>query len=656
MQPPAGFSNSLLASPIRAVLFFSLLAAIAAGGCSRSNPVSPPPDGGTSNTMPVSPSRRTQILNSLSSFADSLNGLDPAADAEKVKDFLQSQPEIARAGISPTGSIWAIFADGRLLIRSNAFQPDTAGSAGSNLLDMPILKKRSNHLPDGNLAIVLNSLGSAFDPVSLLKPPGGDQSRKDIGKMLSDAGYFVDANHDASVDGLLTLISNVSVLHWSAHGDQGMGRDSNLYYGIWTTSLHDTANEANYKVLLDNNELVYFNAPNTIDWALGPLKSESHYAITPAFVRNHMQFTGNSLVYISACWSGAYQTMRDAFQFAGASLYGGWSNAVDPKDAFAAARFFFDRTLGANSVDPVPNPKQRPFEYTLVWEDMSYRGLTHSTTSHGPSQFSFSQLKPDFSQLLPSLEFAVPEFDVTKTELALNGSFGDKAGIVTLNGSTIPFTSWGNSVIVLDHPPAGGNLKVKVGQFESNTIPLTEWDGTVSYTQTGQQTLSKTASFSVKLIADVHRFRVVSGANIVWQDNDVFLIPRAIVLSGNSGGSYTCSGENRDQQTNELLESWDGGGSLSPIQFGSVGTGFSVVGRIDSVGGYANFTLTMSAPYTRYTKAGGSNLETMSFGCTVQVSVGPGYVLPPFSSPPGSSTYSWSGATGSPVQGSGDKR
>ena len=618
--------GSFLVVRIHPVLFVFLLIAIVAGGCSKkANPVSTPIDGGsTSTTTPVSDTRRTVILDSLSVVCDALSGVDPVGDAEKVKTFLQSQPEIEQADIDPTGSVWAIFKDGRLLIRSNALMPDTAG-AGPRLLDTPILGKRANHLPNGDIAVVLNSLGSAFNPISPLKK-GGDQTRIDIGKMLSDAGYLVDANHDASVDGLLTLLNgNVSVLHWSAHGGFGQGRDARRYYGIWTTTLRDTTlnTDNNYKVLLDSSELIYFNAPNTIEWTFGSLKSETHYAITSKFIRNHFHFTDHSLVYISACWSGANQSTRDAFQFANASVYGGWSNAVDPYDAFKAARFFFDRALGANSEDPVPDPKQRPFDYNLTWEDMQYRGLTNSSTpGYGASHFEFYPLQADFTQLLPSIEYAVPTFSGSTTQLDLNGSFGDKSGSVTLNGSTIPFKSWGSSVISIDHPATGGLLKVTVDGFESNTIPLTEWDATLTFTEKGQGTLSKTATLSVKLIADVHRFRVVSGANVAWADKDVFLFPRYLVLSQNSGGSYTCSGEYKDPQTQEVLESWDGGGSIVPIPFGTIGTGFSVYGTIDSVGGNADFNVLMSGPYTRYTKAGGSNPDIMSASCSVHLTVG----------------------------------
>lgn len=95
--------------------------------------------------------------------------------------------------------------------------------------------------------------------------------------------------------------------------------------------------------------------------------------------------------------------------------------------------------------------------------------------------------------------------------------------------------------------------------------------------------------------------------------------------------------------------------------FPAPGTGFSAFTMIDSVGGDANLTVMLSAPYTRFTKQGGNQPATVIFlgGLgNIDVKVKPGFVLPAAADSIGTAKLVWSGATPDPkyVQQPSDQR
>ncbi len=209
--------------------FILLLGVLTIYGCSKESDATGPVDGSPlpGSGTPVPTGKRIQILSSFAALADSLSGLDPNADNQKMLNFLKAQPEFEASGISVTGSVWGRFTDGRLFIQSNALvnPPGLVKSGFSSALqETRKVQKRTDNLPGSDLAVVLNSLGSEFNYTSI-GMVGAEQTRQEIGTMLSDAGYFVDGNYDASVTGLMTNINNVGVFHWTSHGADGMGRD-----------------------------------------------------------------------------------------------------------------------------------------------------------------------------------------------------------------------------------------------------------------------------------------------------------------------------------------------------------------------------------------------------------------------------------------------
>jgi hypothetical protein len=657
---------------LRTITAMLVLSFVIAGCTKKADTVTGPTDPGTKPLgTPVSTERRMAVLDSFTSLESSLTSLDQNSANQKLLDNLRAQPEIAKAGVTSTGSLYAVFTDGRLFIHSWSFENTTIFPNASSLLPKrsnSSLSKVTDNLPSTKTATVLNSLGSWFEP-GVLNPfgyYGAEQTRLDISKMLTDAGYSVRPGNDASVAGLKNVNGDDAVFHWTAHGDTGYNIDSSeVYYGIWTTDKVGSVAEDGFKTELDAEELVYFSAPNST--TLGRPTSEIHYAITAKFVQHYMHFGANSLVFISACGSNSNDingsgTIREAFGAKGASVYVGWSTYTACQGSFYDARFFFDRALGMNRVKPVPNPPQRPFEYYLVHEDMQFRGLDKTSTTVRSKKYDailmFTPLQGDFIQLLPTISLGAV---TDQTKLYLSGAFGKIAGVVKFNGTPLATDPWKSSTLSMAHPQTGGLIWVEVNGLASNKLPLTEWDGTITYTYTGNGSLKQTVTFNLVLIADVHRYRVVSGADVIWPDQDYWGTFRGAYISPKSSGSFVASGEYRDPTTHELLESWTGGGSLQASAFGSTGTGFSAFVMIDSVGGHANLISMVSEPYTRFTKQGGNQPATIVFNGglgSFDVIVKPGFVLPPSADSIGTAKFAWSGATPDPryVQQPTDQR
>jgi hypothetical protein len=81
---------------------------------------------------------------------------------------------------------------------------------------------------------------------------------------------------------------------------------------------------------------------------------------------------------------------------------------------------------------------------------------------------------------------------------------------------------------------------------------------------------------------------------------------------------------------------------------------------IDSVGSEASLLLTLSAPYTLFTKAGGNQSTSISLGRfgSIRARVNPGFVLSPWADSSGTEKFVWSGSTPDPryVQQPADQR
>ena len=618
-------------SLVIAALLLSLVA-----GCAKKEADNPVDVGGTQNPpsplLEISNAQRTAVFNSLKSMADSLQGVNPSALSSTLLNYFGSRPEFQAAGTGLDGTVYAVFVDGRVLIcGDNLADKPSGGSTSQSIgaMTQPLgLMKASADLPKFQSVLLMNALGARYDYSD--GNTGISKMNQDLVQIFNAGGYKDVTQGIATIEGLKT-VRGAGIFHLSTHGGTGYLSDKQTQvYSLMSATARDSVKDVGiYKADFDQKRITYmlFPVAKTAD---GRPQNIVAYGITPAFVTQYMSFPTNSLVYITACSSNKTE-LRDAFAAAGASVYCGWTNSTVAFQAFDAVRFFFDRCLGTNRVAPIPSPRQRPFGWALVQEDMFYRGLSKSVTREGTSNLIVTSQKDDLTDLLPSLQYSTFTSYATYLALRLQGYFGATAGRVLLNGNSVSLTKpWNERTLEMNLPPGGGNLQVDVNGLLSNVVQLTQWDGTITFTVTGRGTLKRKITANVKMIGDIHRYRVVSGANVVWKDEAVFLFARMVGVLASSSCSYECSGEYRNT-LGELEEQWTGSGSFPLSAVGTAANpGGSLVGTVGDVGQTASLNLSARATYTRFLKSSSSEvvfLTTEGSISTIDATIGGDYVL-----------------------------
>lgn len=578
-------------------------------GCAKndsSNPVNAPSKGGTTAVGPViSNAQRSIVFNGLTLLLDSLRNINLSSIDTSILAYFRSHPEFSGSGISSDGTIWGMFTDGRLVIYNNNLllddgtQPSVAPAGSTHAL-----QKSFGSIPNGSNVFLLNSLGKFYDYNFFITGASAAMNRVESAFKKTDYTGIVKG---AATIAALKSVRNASILLWFTHGGIGKQSDFNTdEYGLMTAEEQDSISDVLYSTDLDQKRLIYGVClkDRTL---LGTNVNAVYYAITNDFIREYMSFTPNSLVYITACESNN-AGMKSAFAAKNVSVYGGWTAAIVASQAFEAAQFFFDRSLAAGIVNPVPSPPQRPFGWQYVWDDMVYRGMTkHTDDNSVVSNLIFTQIGGDMTDLLPTIKFTTFKSSGGQLRFVVEGSFGSSPGSVLVNGTTLSASPWGPVDILCDLPTSGGTVQVVVNGLKSNPVQLTKWSGSVSYTETGRGSLKKFITANLNFIGDVHKYRIVSGANSVWKDEPVFLVPRAVTILPSSSCSFECSGEYRDNQ-GVLQESWSGSGNIPFVTSGAsiITPSASFTGTVGDVGQSCILGFGAMATYQKYTKDNGT--------------------------------------------------
>ncbi|HLP16675.1 MAG TPA: hypothetical protein VK470_10480, partial [Bacteroidota bacterium] len=281
---------------------------------------------------------------------------------------------------------------------------------------------------------------------------------------------------------------------------------------------------------------------------------------------------------------------------------------------------------------PVPNPPQRPFDWELVFYDLDFRGAAVSKGKQ-VARMKYTQLKGDLTMLVPTIEFATFVTKGTEQTMSIQGHWGTDPGEVLLNGNPLPLVgAWNERTLTTKVPSGGGTLQVVVNGLKSNPVQLTEYSGSITYTETGQGTLKKRITMTLNFLTDIHKYRVVSGANAVWKDEPLFWLPRAIGLIANSNATYEASGKYKRSSTDSTM--WSGAGSFaltaSLLSATTAGGGGGGGGVVDDIGKSAMLTFIAMAPYT-LTSITGVHEEVFTtasqFAQPIYAEVGSGYVL-----------------------------
>lgn len=361
-------------------LIVALLTALLSSCAKKADDVvGPGNNSGGGNGGSASDSLRNVIIDSATAFINRLPHISSDADNQSVLQYFRNHPEFEASGISPLSSVWARFTDGRLFV----FMNDIGISSGSTSFMRPMQHsdipgpREIHNLPGNTRVRLLNALGPLFTQY------GSDETITNLHSWFNSVGYTDPLGQvDATVNGLRQVHGD-GVFYMSTHGGAGQTRLNESIYCVWTSEEVTPAEDANLKLDLDSGYVVTAVASYDVD-SDGNEIDRKHYAITPRFVTRYMSFGTNSLVYFNACGSND-GTFKGAYMAKGASVYFGWSKPARVPGVFHAARFLFDRLLGTNQYE-LEDPRQRPFNYSVVLEDMHHRGYdTTSSISPDPN-------------------------------------------------------------------------------------------------------------------------------------------------------------------------------------------------------------------------------------------------------------------------------
>lgn len=466
----------------------------------------------------ISDDERIRTLQEIGAEFEAVVADDTPEARARLAESLRSRAEFEAAGVAPDGSVWAQFRDGRSVVFPPAAESadETEGSTGlahpaagaASPSSPEYLERRDlvegrdraagrpslGGLPESRKAVVMTALGDRFGTGHTL-----------IARWLGAKGYDV-ASPEPTVDEL-KAVRDAGVFYLRTHGGAVQTFDtervpdefSEWLYSLGTATPISAANDARYRDDLAAGRLTYmyaeFKTAETDEW---------HYAITIHFIRKYMSFSPASLVFIDGCTTFDYD-VRFGFADAGASVYIGWSKV---KAGDEAARYFFDRLLGANEYKK-QDPPNRPFDYRSVLEAMGRAGLDVNT--YAGARLAAHDRDGRFSLLVPSIRNL--EIDEAKAELTLTGGFGPEEGEVEIAGTAATVRSWSEEEIRVELPPAdqpggSGDVIVRVRDHESNAVPLTLWHGTFEY-QEGPYlpVIYSWLRVDLYLRADIHRRR-----------------------------------------------------------------------------------------------------------------------------------------------------
>lgn len=563
-------------SPCRRARLLALLGLLALwtlGGCAGGGSGG---DGGAA--MPAA--ERQAAMAAVQGMVAALpDGLTTAQQNTELASAMSANAAFASAatyGEGGSGGVIATFADGQPYVVVNDGREDQQEAADAGMAQS--LAARSG-LPNGKKVLLFRAMGAAYKDI-----------RGELGTMLTKAGYTVTPQ-EGTIDAV-RAIRGPDIFYFDTHGVYekdwgGPGKDMAV---AWTSTPVTAANDAKYAAELAgaNCTIVRMTALDHKD-GTGKDVMANHYGVRDTFLsRNGVTFATNSLVYMDCCFLDAApfnQTCRSA----GASLYAGWTAAVLGTDATRAARFFFDRALGANSGNAAKeNPTQRPFDYQAIWGDLKARGWDRSAGEGATAILRFTPGTGDCGMLAPSIQFLTlyeaSFYGTAKTRMDIAGLFGQDPGAskreVTIADTPVEVVTWAADRIQCDIPNFGqgsvGDVVVSVGGHKSNKVPLTEWNIPFTYTRHSWGSLTDTFHINVHIRADVHD----------WRDKPHETPNKATVVlfKGMSDMDGDWASEGEGYQANDPDQSrleWKGSGSLSGEHAMLDGEGVSAIGFVD---------------------------------------------------------------------------
>ncbi len=566
----------------RRILLPCLLAL--AAGCDRSKPAGAPGASAPSGTQGAAGKWAVE-LGELNRQLASQPGTDRDADRRAMLQWIRTRKEYEASGESPEGNLWARFTDGRMVV-APFFLPGTRGGrpAAGQAPAAPAQAPAPRYLLPASRQARLMTADFAGTHTALRSPV------PHLKEYLAAAGYL-PLEEQATVTALKAVRGD-GIFYIDTHGTQAKNRQEEWVFCM-ITSAAAAADEED----LEAGRLTYLASGASLD-------GRSCYGVTALFVRRYMSFGQNAFAFINACSSDAGEAFRKAFFEKGAAFYAGWSGVVADGNANIAAKFAFDRLLGANRYTLEPEqPGQRPFDFLHIWHDMQKRGFDsdpHYEHGKDPDQRGSVPMVPTlpkpkppvsntklglhnaggpadtgraFGGLCPSLLQVYP--DELKEELVLVGSFGGRPDRVTIDGTSVAVKEYVDdafSFVRCALPAAGagsaGPVVATVAGKVTNAVPLTEWRVRFRYTEEWTEVeppVTKSADIDLHLRADIHAVRMVPHTTPM-QCDAAGRQPAGLLAAGDSRVRLEYAGTGKRKADPETALTLSGSGGLTTIE------------------------------------------------------------------------------------------
>jgi len=524
---------------------------------------SPTPKPGSSGQL--TPDQAAAALEGVETYYQTLPHTDPVADIDAVVAHMTSSGAFASATAGP-GGITATLPDGETALVFADRLEDLTGSQTASARNRGVRRAQGLCVvtdgPCGAAPVTAHEIAFFVNMVdhAAFTPQRQADFANAFGALgFPQAGYGIDERgiNLEDIDAIGTS-RPLDFLDVATHGMVAVDTNSGgYYYANLSTSPVNAAEKAAYAADFSAGRIAYaiylaFQGPATLP----------SFAFTPDFLTTHLAFNPGAIVDNQSCFGQSSliaTAVQTKLQLAGAGRYLGWTKAVGATDADQTDAFLLDRTLGEASPSITTldqyatqrTPPQRPFplddvETALASENrdgpLGTIGEPYTVSNPGdPLNNKFPPVADgtiarfvvsDFggeSVANPPIVYALPTIErLAVTEvgeggvLEIDGTFPAAKGSVTITlpsgtATSAPIGSWTANKILAAIPNQGAVLVQVVGDgIASNVVPLTEWAGTLAYTESDKLTSLSGSSasgsgtgmlalnFNVAVRSDVH--------------------------------------------------------------------------------------------------------------------------------------------------------
>jgi hypothetical protein len=509
------------------------------GGTSGTPTPAPAPSGGAT----LSPAAVATALLGVQQYYVTLPHTDPVSDIAAVAKQMVSSgafktATVTSGGITGTlsdGSPALVFADSPadLGLSPSAHARRPLGTSSGRL--RPLVSPATNN----EIAFLVNASDSkTFTTATEL---AWNDAFTNQG--FARAGYGIDAA-SVSLGNIVTLGSGhpIDLLDIATHG-MVVGAVAPYNLALLSDTAVNATSKAQYAADLLAHRVMFAIYLTLEDTA----ETQPVMAFTPDFLAANLHFNRGAIVNLGACWSAnplVAGTVGATLESVGVGRYYGWTKSLSNLDFYETNSFLYDRLLGEQSpttthLDAFASqrmPPQRPFPLDDIETAMASE--TRSSPIQPPQsepytvsdkQYAINANQPpvsdgtasklvvtDFGGAASSLiEYGLPSISqmaVTQETpsggtLSISGTFPATPGTATItdaSGTTpLTVTSWTKNAVTVALPRDGngsaGTVQVLTGansgvSIVSNAVPLTQWAGTVTYSE--NETLSSLGGVS----------------------------------------------------------------------------------------------------------------------------------------------------------------